>query len=97
MIDVTRQKEKRPFLWKEYATNILIANIPASILWALLKEAGVTGVMPIMILLFGGAYIVGETRSKKGKVATGKSVLYALGLNVVIFIIIPVIFFAISE
>ena len=98
MYDITKKEEgKKTILWKDWATNLLLAYIPAGILIVLLKEIGVAGVIPTMILIFGGAALVGRIRSKRGYVATWKSVLWALGANVLVFIVIPVIFIAIFE
>lgn len=88
MIDITKQQEKKPFLWKEYATNVLIANIPASTIIAIFE---IKSVVPIMILIFGGASVVGKIREKKGRVASSKTVLYALLANIIFFFIIPLL------
>jgi len=98
MYDITKKEEKKKtILWKDWATNLLLAYIPAGILIVLLKEIGITGVIPTMILVFGGAAVVGKIRSKRGYVATWKSVLWALGAIVLVFILIPIIFIALSE
>ena len=82
MQDITKPVVRKPFPWKEYAVNILIANIPASVGIALLNEIDVTGFLIPLALIFGGAVIVGWIRKRP---ATWKTVLLASGANIVFF------------
>ena len=91
MQDITKPSSKKSFQWKEFCVNVLIANIPASIGIALLAEIGVSGFIVPLLLIFGGAGVVGWIRKKSSKMATWKTVLFALGANVVFFLGIAVI------
>ncbi len=95
MYDTTKhQQEQTPFLWKEYGVSLFIANIPASTIVVLLKLAGIKGALFPIVLIFGGAFIVGKYRRKKGMIATGKTLLYAIGANILFFVIIPMVLLA---
>lgn len=93
MIDINEIQEKKPFLWKDWLANLLIANVPASFLIVMLKELGVTGVLPTIIILFGGMLIVSKVRKSK---ATRKTIFYALLANFVAFFIVPIIMLELS-
>jgi len=97
MLDVTQ--EKKPLKnWKDFVFNLLIASIPASILIVLTREfLGITGAIVPLLFYFGGEMIVGRIRRKKGRIATKKSILWALVANLLFFIVLPVIFIAISD
>lgn len=96
MLDVT--KEERTFVWKEFAVNVLIAIMPASVLIVITNQLlGVTGAVVPLLFIFGGEVLVGKIRKKKGYIATNKSILWALGANLVFFIILPVVLIAITD
>lgn len=91
MIDITQQKEKKPFKGKEYAFDVLVGGIPAIIVAVTLKEAGISGFLPIMILLLCGATVIGVIRRKKGCAVSWKMIWYAIAANFIVFIVIPIL------
>jgi len=96
MLDIT--KESKPFAWKEFAVNTLIALMPASVLIVIINEIiGVRGAVVPLLCIFGGEMIVGKIRKKRGLVATNKSILWALSANLVFFLVLPVILIAIED
>lgn len=95
MQDVTKQQSNKPFQWKEFAVNILIADIPGTVLIVLLKQfAGITGALSTMIIILGGAWVVGKIRENKGAKATGKSLVIWILINIAFFIFLPGILLA---
>lgn len=93
MLDIT--KESKPFAWKEFAVNTLIAVMPASVLIVIINQImGVTGAVVPLLCIFGGEMIVAKIRRKRGSVATKKTVLYVLLANLIFFIVLPMIFIA---
>lgn len=90
------QKEHTP--WKEYAINILIAGIPASIVTVLIKSIfGIYGATIPIFLIFGGAFLAGVIRKKRGKIAAWKTIIFWIMMYFVIFIIIPMILIALMQ
>ncbi|MDA3840266.1 MAG: hypothetical protein PF572_04200 [Patescibacteria group bacterium] len=92
MQDITKQQKTKPFQGKEYAVNLLIANIPGSILIVFLKQfAGIIGALPTMIIIFGGAWLVGKIRAREGKRATSKTIVVWILINIIFVLIVPVL------
>jgi hypothetical protein len=93
MLDIT--KEKKTFVWKEFAVNTLIAVMPASILIVILNQfMGIKGSIVPIVCIFGGEMIVAKIRRKNNRITTNKTLLYVLLINLVFFIILPIFFIA---
>ncbi len=76
---------------KENALDLVIAAGPAGIIITLLKQAGISGLIPTLLSIFILALISRKIREKKNIKATGSLIVIWTLIDLGIFIVIPAI------
>lgn len=97
MLDVSKAKEeKTAFSFKDYAFDILVAFIPASFIITASQMMGIVGALIPIISIFGGAYLVGKYRKKKGIKASKRNFFYVIALIIILIFILPMIILSLT-
>lgn len=97
MLDVSKpQKEKSAFSFKDYAFDILAAFIPASFIITAFQIMDIVGALIPIVSIFGGAYLVGKYRKKKGIKASKRNFLYVIALIILLIFVVPMIILSLT-
>ncbi|MDQ5957095.1 MAG: hypothetical protein QG614_69 [Patescibacteria group bacterium] len=86
---ITLDQIKKYFRPKDRITNILLANIPATILVAFFD---IKDTITITVLTFTSAVTIRKIREKKKMAGSYKTILYAMLFNFIIFFMIPLLY-----
>lgn len=90
MFDTSKPQEEKPtFSFKDYTFDLLAAFIPASLIITTSQMMGISGALVPIVSIFGGAFLVGKYRKKKGIEASKRNFLYVSALIILMIFILP--------